>query len=514
MNLKKIIIENFRTYKNRTEIEFNNLTAFIGKNDCGKSTILEALDIFFNSGNGIIKLDSEDINKENKNQGNEDIFITAIFDNFPSSITIDATNPTSLQNEYLLNKDGFLEIIKKYPKAGKEKVFIKANHPTNPKCSDLLTKKIADLKKDLGNIECDDKTKSASIRKAIWNHYHDDLQLNEIEIDVSKEDAKNIWDQLKFYMPIYALFQSDRKNSDSDDEVQDPLKAAVSQILNDDSIKSKLQEISQTVEEKLKEVSTRTLEKLREMDPEVANSLNPIIPKGNELKWTDVFKRVSISGDNNIPINKRGSGIKRLILINFFRAEADRRKTERNVPNIIYAIEEPETAQHPDYQRKLIEAFKELSMQANTQIIITTHSPYVVKQLDFDNLRLIIGNGERISVENVNRNDLPYPSLNEINYVAFNEADEEYHNELYGFIESEGKLGQFKNGKPTRSYLKENRDRRTQNLNVTTLDLPLSEYIRHQIHHPENQRNTRYTREELNISIELMRDFIRNEIRT
>lgn len=32
MNLKKIIIENFRTYKNRTEIEFNNLTEYSGVN--------------------------------------------------------------------------------------------------------------------------------------------------------------------------------------------------------------------------------------------------------------------------------------------------------------------------------------------------------------------------------------------------------------------------------------------------------------------------------------------------
>ncbi|MEY8403925.1 AAA family ATPase [Oscillospiraceae bacterium 44-34] len=44
----------------------------------------------------------------------------------------------------------------------------------------------------------------------------------------------------------------------------------------------------------------------------------------------DVFKSVSITSDENIPINKRGSGSKRLILLNFFRAEVERRQGEVN----------------------------------------------------------------------------------------------------------------------------------------------------------------------------------------
>ena len=49
MKLKRLILENFRGYYERTEIDFDDLTAFIGKNNVGKSTILEALDVFFNN---------------------------------------------------------------------------------------------------------------------------------------------------------------------------------------------------------------------------------------------------------------------------------------------------------------------------------------------------------------------------------------------------------------------------------------------------------------------------------
>jgi len=47
-------------------------------------------------------------------------------------------------------------------------------------------------------------------------------------------------------------------------------------------------------------------------------------------------------------------------LLNFFRAEAERRRRERNVPSVIYAIEEPETSQHTAHQKILIRALLEL----------------------------------------------------------------------------------------------------------------------------------------------------------
>ena len=47
MILKGLKLENFRSYQNFT-IDFDeNLNVIIGRNDIGKSTILEALDIFF-----------------------------------------------------------------------------------------------------------------------------------------------------------------------------------------------------------------------------------------------------------------------------------------------------------------------------------------------------------------------------------------------------------------------------------------------------------------------------------
>ena len=52
-------------------------------------------------------------------------------------------------------------------------------------------------------------------------------------------------------MPLYFLFQSDRKNSDGDSEVQNPMKLAVQEILKDARLKISLDKVALEVEKKL-----------------------------------------------------------------------------------------------------------------------------------------------------------------------------------------------------------------------------------------------------------------------
>jgi len=506
MKIKSLGIKGFRGYSSQIEIDFSDLLVLVGKNDIGKSSILEALDIFFNDGKGSVKLDKDDINKRNSANGDDCIEIWVEFEELPDSIVIDASNQTTLEREFLLTAGRTLRVIKRYPKAGKEKVFIKAQHPSAPGCCDLLLKKNVELKQILDDqsLECSDRTRNSELRQAIWQG-QGELQLQDVEIEVAKIDAKNIWEQLKAYMPLYSLFQADRKNSDGDNEVQDPMRLAVKEILGDPAIQVQLNEVASTVKARLDEVAAQTLIKLRELNPGIASSLNPQIPETESLKWSDVFKNVAIAGDEEIPINKRGSGVKRLILISFFRAEAERRQRESRLPSVVYAIEEPETSQHPDYQRALISALISLANAPRTQIVLTTHSPEIVKQLQFDNLLLISGQSAG-DIGRVRQTELPYPSLNEVNFSAFGESTYEYHNELYGFIEAEGKLAAFKEGQFTMAYNKPNRDG-----SMVQTQIVLTEYVRHQIHHPENTANRRFSADELRQSIEAMRSFIQTD---
>lgn len=508
MKIKEVSIRNFRGYTDETTVSFNDLTVFVGRNDVGKSSVLEALDLFFNEGKGVIKYDKGDINIISEDS---EFIVSISFTDLPEKVVVDATYETSLKDEYLLYDDTTLKIIKKFNGSKCTGTFIRALHPINIECADLHSKKRNDLKDiiEMHGIDCDGKNVNSKMRKAIWQHYQDKLQLETVDIDVTVgDDTKKIWEKLAAYLPLYSLFQSDRQNSDGDKEIQDPLKVAVSQFLQDQELQQILNDVASKVESRLREVSERTLEKLKEMDPSIADSLKPVIPSASNLKWADVFKSVSITSDEGIPINKRGSGVKRLILLNFFRAEAERRQQENNNSGVIYAFEEPETSQHFANQKILAKALKNLAHTPNTQIILTTHSGIFVKDLEHSDLRLVIEDEHNKTIKTVEKGPLPYPSINEVNYIAFGEITEEYHNELYGFIEYKGWMTDYENGKPQRQYKRERNGR------LDSETISITRYIRHKIHHPENRHNKRYTDAELAQSIEEMRKYISSKMQT
>lgn len=391
MKLKQVILNNFRSYSEEIKIDINDLTVLIGRNDKGKSSILEALEIFFN--NKAVKIDKDDACKDT---GNPIVRIGCVFTDLPTSIVLDAEAATSLADDYLLNADGDLEIHQIFDCSKgsiKSSVSAVALHPSVAGLNDLLELKNTDLKKrlkDAVNNEQVDQRKNPEIRKALWGSAQD-LQLTLTELSLDKEDAKKIWANLQAYLPIFALFKSDRPSTDEDAEVQDPMKLAVAEAIK--SVSAELEQIKAMVQDRATDVAKRTLEKLNEMAPDLAGQLNPQFKA--EPKWDSLFK-LTLTGDQDVPINKRGSGVRRLILLNFFRAEVERRREEAKSPGVIYAIEEPETSQHPTNQRLLVEALQDLAEQGGCQVLMTTHVPELGGMVPLDSLRYISGPNEGV----------------------------------------------------------------------------------------------------------------------
>lgn len=386
MFLREVILKNFRGYKNEHRIPIDQLTAFIGKNDAGKSSIFDALAVFFDHPLG--KIDASDICVHAGANG--ELRIGCVLSDFPDSITIDASSVTSLADEYLLNTDGALEIHKVYEFSDgtlkKPKVFAIANHPTANGFDGLLSKKNTELKKagETANIDAGvDKRSNAALRKAIWGSAAD-LKLGHSEIQLDKEDAKAIWEQLSNYLPEYALFRADRPSTDEDSEVQDPLKVAIKQAIEE--VQTELDAVKEKVKARTLDVANRTITKLADFDENLSSQLNPNFK--SDPKWDGLFK-LSLTGDDEIPINKRGSGVRRLVLFSFFRAEAERLREEHKKGNIIYAVEEPETAQHPGNQRKVIEALQAIAEADGCQVMLTTHVPALASLLPIDSIRYV-----------------------------------------------------------------------------------------------------------------------------
>jgi predicted ATPase len=387
MRLTAVHLHNFRRFKGDVKIPIGGLTALIGKNDIGKSSILEAIGIFLSAPG--LSIDASD---RCVHAGDNEVSIGCSFTDLPAELVIDTAAPTTLAREFLLNAAGELEVYRvweyKDEKLKDKGVFARANHPYGSDRDDLLLLKNEQLKAratkvgaDLGAI---DERFNSQLRSVIWNS-GGPPPLSISDIPLNKEDAKVIWGKLSESLPNFALFKADRPSTDQDEEVQDPMKVAVKQAVAEAA--AELSRVKEAVQAKAIDVAKRTLEKLHELDPALSEDLAPEF--SSEPKWDSIFK-LSLTSANRIPLNKRGSGFRRLVLLSFFRAEAERQQIASASASLIYAIEEPESSQHPDNQRLLIEALKELSTSAGCQVLLTTHVPALAALIPKEGLRHII----------------------------------------------------------------------------------------------------------------------------
>lgn len=383
MKLKKIIIKNFRGYSGEHVVDVEDgLTALVGKNDAGKSTLLEGLEIFFGEG----KPELEDLNIH---CSDKDIMFGCVFSDLPTEVTVDTSAKTSLDSEYLVNEDGYLELVKKYTCTDKSistkaDVIIRALHPTASPYDDLLRLKNTDLKargKDLG-VTVEDQRVNSQWRAAIWQNAKN-LEVRKCDLKVDEFDAKvkAIYASIESLLPQYFLFRVDRQTSDSDSEAKDPMQLAVKEAQKE--YQAEIALLQAKIQHRVDEVAERALDKLHEMDASLAAKLSPVLKA--TPKWTFDYK---IQDDRGVSINKRGSGTRRLVLLNFFRAEAER-KSSVGSGDIIYAIEEPETSQHPNNQMMVIDSLLELAADTNRQVLITTHSPQLLERAKPESVRYV-----------------------------------------------------------------------------------------------------------------------------
>lgn len=381
MKLQRFVLKNFRGYK-EAEIDFHELTTLVGINDAGKSTIFEALDIFF----GNTKFDISDKNI----LVSDNVELIAYFTDLPDFVQLETVN-TNLKNEYLTN-EGQLVIKKVYQSGTKISEYIVSKMPDVKGVEEIHTTTIDKLRITYKKILDDsvDKRVSAEIRQQIFQSMTEKTsKLAVKEIDLKKGEGKNLSVAIHKELPMYQLFKVDRENSDSDSEIQTPIKAIVkSTLANNADLKKQLDDVFEAIVKEASKTTESTLELLQEMNPELTNVLNANF---DMPKWETVFKS-SVSTDENISLNKRGSGIRRLVLLNFFRAEAERQFNQQsNIEsrNLIYAFEEPETALHPKYQRMLLDSFQEMVEKQKVQVMITTHSPAIAKSVPAQGVRLI-----------------------------------------------------------------------------------------------------------------------------
>ena len=489
MRIKKLIINNFRAFKH-AEIDFDNFNCIIGKNDSGKSTILAALEWFFDSNK---ELDENDFAAasfdwyEYKQPACRDEITGETYPgetikefNFVDlCVSVDVCFSDAIiqsrteDGDYIFSKD-FLSkegdlCIKKYMyhpfidnypfPNGKpmgyhinKQYFEKVGKPFSD-CSieELKTayneigKNANDLCKDLHQLleECKGKKRGIAlsaikakirdeeakikeiISSEVYNYY---ISIGERVCGMQGKRFENL-DCLEFQFgltfPKYILYTSKTPINDYLNELFTPYNAS---------------QVYKSIE-KAKVYTAKKLSEFLKLNSENDN----LVIKENEK--IDLFTQDSLVFKQNdlplrIPLKNRGEGLQLKIKNAVFRLLLEIQT--KNQINTVFAFEELETHLHPSGQIKMYQTIKALSEKNNYQVIITTHSPYIVKELaQNDILPIVVKREETAQESKISQLDervLPYVSMNEINYIAFDEPTIEYHIELYGYLQNKFSL--------------------------------------------------------------------------
>lgn len=211
---------------------------------------------------------------------------------------------------------------------------------------------------------------------------------------------------------------------------------------------------------------------------------------------------------NNISIDNLSTGEKQIV----FRG-AYLLKNLNNLNGSVCMIDEPELSMHPKWQQKIFDYYTSLfedgSGVQKAQLLFATHSTEVLKSAlkDKDN-NLIVVLKENNGVISANKVESPsvLPTITnaETNYLAFDVVSNDYHIELYGYLQNkiiETRVKQTDDYIKTQSDYDSNLHFKSSSYNTTTYET-LPTYIRNAIDHPDNG-NT-FTDEELRISIKLL----------
>ncbi len=213
--------------------------------------------------------------------------------------------------------------------------------------------------------------------------------------------------------------------------------------------------------------------------------------------------------DNGIetPLSDKGTGMQRAFALAIIQlwARFSAQESDGQKP-LILLLDEPETWLHPVAQRRLADALATIA--ESQQVFVVTHSPYLLQRFVGGEHELIAF-GSRGESPRVSRSrDLGVgrgrnPSLGAITYRAFGICSEEFHDELYGIIAAhlsgpdgtaEAKEREIDELLVSKGLVASYTWKRA-NGNSWQRTLPV--YIRNTIHHPENRENVPFTHEQL-----------------
>jgi predicted ATP-dependent endonuclease of OLD family len=442
MFISNLIVKNYKLFNDEFKIiNFNvpdnindgtGLTTIVGENGCGKTTILDAIAC------SLLEYKAEGFDISDMNDSNKETEITIE--------TKDTFNVKSVFPNSSFDAKGFKFIGKTREKSNQNKLL-----------SLIMTDQLY--------ISTDDekpKPGSPDLRMKVTNSFGT-KRFNELDV---------------LYLDKNRLYQT-RAGTYNDtrfDRIMDDFNFQY--YKNQDNVEN----LNKMLNEKIKkELSNKNLENAINKFKEISGHSLKLDFIDNYLPFKKANLVVETPSNMQIDLASLGSGYEMMfsLIYSFYMSKQSGKK-------LIILIDEPELHLHPRLQEKFVDFILEISKES--QVILTTHSPLLIKQLSYnENVKNIVLKKEK-EVKEFDERKLSYVSSNETNYLAFDLPSEEYHNELYESLMEKYSTSNVIKRFDNEFFIQQKKEDKIYPWEKQPNQVSIHTFIRNQIHHRKDNR--------------------------
>ena len=397
MKLKNVTIKNYKSFGDKDNYLFvDNLNVIIGKNESGKSNIIDCL-----SGIDVIGFTNREYFYSKNRRKNENVEIELNFETYEKERTIygfkgNATLSLKSYGEYILSGE-LSEFI-----ANNKKFNQILNQIENIVNSGLSFSQQDNRKKF---YEIYEKLKVADSKIFISPNYFDDFikTLRNIGSQLQKEVADLLDDAYNFLENIYIDFPNFIKI----ENLMLKSRYSVEELKKDDLLGKFLSICNINKDDLVLRMNSKETADIRNYEKDVNNNIkkyftdefNKFYNQENvriELAITE--KEITFLVDTTeryLEYDERSNGLKWYIST-FIQLQYMERANCDSTKNNILLMDEPGVYLHANAQREVVKLFDSLVKNEN-QIIYTTHSPFMVDTKSVQNVRAVIKDEEGFS---------------------------------------------------------------------------------------------------------------------
>lgn len=393
MKIKSVRIKNFRALKDVT-IPFDSVTTFIGPNGTGKSTVLRALDWFFNGKPGSLT--------------EKDCSFGATDEEIEVQVTFSDLSEKDREALGKYSPNGVVTFTAWKHRSPDGSDVLSANAKGFPDfnaikaASGATAKKelYADLRRSRSDLNLPAASTGPAVEQAMttWEASHTDQLVDAPEAMQTNFFGFNSGGKMSGLFDFVLITADLRASEESIDGkssiIGRILERSVDRAAADEAIAEIVEESRAKQQKVYEEKFKAQLDAMTTQLNEVVASYSPgravtISPAEVELKAPrTTFQVAVLDGTTETHVERQGHGFQRTLLISALQLLAQ--SGAASAEGIIcLALEEPELYQHPIQAQTFAKVLRSLAEEAGKRIQVTyaTHSPYFLEARHFDQVR-------------------------------------------------------------------------------------------------------------------------------